>query len=73
MKTDIIAKIDQRRLWWFGHAKEMGNKKLPKILLNWKPTGKSKGCRPKKQSKDNLAENLNKYRLRPTDPANRDA
>ena len=59
MKTGIIPKTDERRLGWFDHVKRMRDNRLAKIMLNWKPSGKSRRGRPKKQWKDNLTDNLN--------------
>ena len=58
VKTGIWTKIDERRLRLFGHVKRIVDNKLPKIMLNWKPTGKSRRGRLKKQWKDYLTENL---------------
>ena len=67
MKTGIAAKIDEKRVKWFGPVKKMVNNWQPKILLIWKLARKIWKGRPKKLWKYNLTENLNRYRLRRTD------
>ena len=74
VKTGIWTKIDERRLRLFGHVKRIVDNKLPKIMLNWKPTGKSRRGMAKKSSRgNNLTKNLNRYGLRQTDSENREA
>ena len=57
MKSGIIS------LERFGHFEKVEDNRLPKIMLNWKPTDKSSGGKPKEKQKrkDNLTQNLNRY------------
>jgi hypothetical protein len=34
--------INQKQIIWYGHVERMYPMWLPKIMINWKPAGKSK-------------------------------
>jgi len=38
--ADIVRFIKSRRIAWLGHVMRLDEKRIPKIILEWKPTGR---------------------------------
>lgn len=52
--TDVMKKIGEKRLRWFGHVKRMGNNRLPKTLVDWQLEERNRRGKPKKHWSDDL-------------------
>jgi hypothetical protein len=50
----ILDEITRKQLIWYGHVKRMNPKRLPKIMINWKPEGRKKRGRPRRTWKDGI-------------------
>lgn len=44
----ITDEIRTKQLIWYGHVQRMGDERLPKQVLKWKPLGKRKRGKPRK-------------------------
>ena len=58
VKTNIIKKIDGKRLQWYGHVQRMDADEIPQIAMNWKPEGKNKRGRPRKRWRDRIVKSM---------------
>jgi len=38
--ADIVRFVKSKRMAWLGHAMRMEGKRIPKRVLEWKPTGR---------------------------------
>ena len=47
--ADIVRFIKSRRIAWLGHVMWMDEKRIPKRVLEWKPTGRRIRGRPRKR------------------------
>ena len=47
--TDMVRLIKSRRIAWLGHVIQMDDKRTPKKILDWKPTGTRIRGRPRKR------------------------
>jgi hypothetical protein len=47
--TDIVRFIKSRKITWLGHVMQMNDKRTPKRILEWKPTGARIRGRPSKK------------------------
>ena len=45
----ILDEITRKQIIWYGHVERMDPTRLPKIMVNWKPEGRKKRCRPPKE------------------------
>lgn len=48
VKRTIIDDIQKKQLLWYGHVKRMSEKRLPKIIFNYKKQSKKTRGRPRK-------------------------
>ena len=44
---DIVEKIEQKQLRWYGHVERMPPERIPRMVLQWIPTDRRKRGRPK--------------------------
>jgi len=49
VNADIVRFIKRRRIAWLGHVMQMDDKRTPKKILEWKPTGTRIRGRPRKR------------------------
>lgn len=60
IESNLINCIDEKQLTWYGYVKRINNKRSPKGIIEWEPTGKGKRGRPKKiedtMRKNNIKE-----------------
>ena len=56
--ADIAKFIKSRRIAWPGHVMRMDDKRTPKRILQWKPTGTSTRGRPRKRRIAGIEEDL---------------
>ena len=47
--ADIVRFVKSKRMAWLGHVMRMEGKRIPKRLLEWKPTGRRNRGRPRKK------------------------
>jgi hypothetical protein len=38
----ILDEMIRKKLIWYGHVERMDPKRLPNIMINWKPEGRNK-------------------------------
>jgi len=50
----ILFEITVKQLIWYGHVERMYRKRLPEIMINWKPEGRRKQGRPRGTWKDGI-------------------
>ena len=59
IKTSITAKIDKKRMQWYGHVQLMDVDRIPRLVLNWKPGGINRRVgRPRKKWKNKLIKDV---------------
>ena len=58
VETDVIQRIQRRRLRYFGHVMRMSGERLPAIAFSGNVHGSRKRGRPKKRWEDNLKADL---------------
>jgi hypothetical protein len=56
--ADIARFIKCRRMTWLGHVMRMDDKRTPKKILQWKPTGTRTRGRPRKRRIAGIEEDL---------------
>jgi hypothetical protein len=56
--ADIVRFINSRRIAWLGHVMWMEEKRIPKRVLKWKPTGRRIRGRPKKRWIEDIEEDF---------------
>ena len=56
--ADIVRFIKSRRIAWLGHVMRMDDKRTPKRILQWKPTGTRTRGRPWKRWTAGIEEDL---------------
>jgi len=47
--ADIVRFMESRRIAWLGHVMRVNDKRIPKIILQWKPIGTRFRGRPRKR------------------------
>ena len=47
--TDLVRFVKSKRMVWLGHVMWMEGKRIPKRVLEWKPTGRRNRGRPRKR------------------------
>jgi hypothetical protein len=56
--TDIGRFVKSRRIAWLGHVMWMDEKRIPKRVLEWKPTGRRIRGRPRKRWIEDIEEDI---------------
>jgi len=56
--ADIVRFVKNKRMAWLGHVMRMEGKKIHKSVLEWKPTGRRKGGRPRKRWVEDIGEDI---------------
>ena len=62
--ADIVRFIKSRRIAWLGHAMRMDEKRIPKRILEWKPTGRIIRGRPRKRWVEDIEEDIQTLGIR---------
>ena len=56
--ADIVRFVKSKRMAWLGHVMRMEGKRIPKRVLEWKPTGRRKRGRPRKRWIEDIEEDM---------------
>ena len=56
--ADIVRFVKSKRMAWLGHVTQMEGKRIPKRVLQWKPTGKINRGRPRKTWIEDIEEDI---------------
>ena len=62
--TDTMRFIKSRRIAWLGHVMWMDEKRIPKRVLEWKPTGRRIRGRPRKRWIEDTEEDIQSMGIR---------
>jgi hypothetical protein len=54
----IVRFIESTRIAWLGHVMQMGDKRTPKRILEWKPIGMRIRGRPRKRWIEDIEEDM---------------
>jgi hypothetical protein len=54
--ADIVRLVKSKRMVWLGHVMRMEGKRIPKRVLEWKPTGRRHRGRPRKRWNEDIKE-----------------
>ena len=60
----IVRFIKSRRIAWLGHFMRMDEKRIPKRVLEWKPTGRRIRGRPRKKWVEDTEEDIQALGIR---------
>jgi len=56
--ADIVRFVKSKRMAWLGHVLRMEGKRIPKRVLEWKPTGRRNRGRPRKRWIEDIEEDI---------------
>jgi len=56
--ADIVRFVKSKRMAWLGHVMRMEGKRIPKRVLEWKPTGRRNRGRPRKRWIEDVEEGI---------------
>ena len=56
--ANIVRFVKSKRMAWLGHVMRMEGKRIPKRVLEWKPTGRRNGGRPRKRWIEDIEEDI---------------
>ena len=56
--ADIVRFVKSKRMAWLGHVMRMEGKRIPKRVLEWKPTGRRNRGRPRKRWIEDIEEDI---------------
>jgi len=56
--ADIMRSVNSKRIAWLGHVMRMEGKRIPKRVLEWKPTGRRNRGRPRKRWIEDIEEDI---------------
>jgi len=60
----ILDDITRKQLIWYSHVERMDPKRLPKIMINWKPEGMKKPGRSRRTCEYGIYTAMNERDLR---------
>ena len=60
----LLDEITRKQLICYGHVEKMDPKRLPKVMIHWKPEGREKPGRPRRTWKDGIYTAMNERDLR---------
>ena len=63
-KADIVRFVKSTRMAWLGHVMWLEGKRIPKRVLEWKPTGRRNRGRPRKRRIEDIEEDIQKMGIR---------
>jgi hypothetical protein len=72
IKKNIVQKIEEQQLGWYGHVKRMEDGKIVKQVAKWKPQGKRKRGTPVNTWKDGIRESMKRRELKDEECMDRD-
>ena len=56
--VDIVRFVKSKRMVWLGHVMQMEGRRIPKRVLEWKPTGRRNRVRPRKRWIEDIEEDI---------------
>ena len=56
--ADVVRFVKSKRMAWLGHVMRMEGKRIPRRVLEWKPTGKRNRGRPRKRWIEGIKEDI---------------
>jgi len=56
--ADIVRFVKSKRMAWLGHMMRMEGKRIPKGVLEWKPTNRRNRGRPRKRWIEDIEEDI---------------
>ena len=56
--ADIVRFVKSKRMALLGHVMQMEGKRIPKTVLEWKPTGRRNRGRPRKRWIEDIEEDI---------------
>ena len=56
--ADIGRFVKSKRMAWMGHVMRMEGKRIPKRVLEWKPTGRRNRGRPRKRWIEDIEDGI---------------
>ena len=59
--ADIVRFVKSKRMDWLGHVMRMEGKRIPKSVLEWKPTGRRNRERPRKRWIEDIEEDYRQW------------
>ena len=62
--ADIVRFIKSRRMAWLGHVMRMDGRRMPRRILEWKPTGRKIRGRPRKRWIEDIEEGIQNMEIR---------
>jgi len=62
--ADIVRFVKSKRMAWLGHVMRMEGKRIPKRILEWKPTGRRDRGRPRKRWIEDIEEDIQMMGIR---------
>ena len=56
--ADIVRFVKSKSMAWLGHVMRMEGKRIPKRVLEWKPTSRRNRGRPRKRWIEDIEEDI---------------
>ena len=56
--ADIVRFVKSKRMAWLGHVMWMEGKRIPKRVIEWKPTGRRNRGRPRKRWIEDIEDDI---------------